>query len=1023
MTQGTEDLELLDLFLEETRERIEAIEPALIELEQSEVAADRQRILHEIFRHLHSTKGSAGYLGLDDLVALLHAAEQLADVLRNGAPLQREHVDLLLRAATLFKGYLVALATDGPVPEGLPELSVELDSAAAATSQRKVSEQRDEPVTEPVAPREDSSDSRLAHADTDLFAATVRVPMDVLDRLGRLAEEMLVTRNRITSLATSLQDLELTGTSKKLSVMVSELQDIASMTRLQPISYLFSQMPRVVRDAARSTGKEAEVTVEGGSLEVDRRILQELRDPLVHLLRNCADHGLEMPETRIAALKPSRGIVRLTANREGSNLVIEVADDGAGIDFDAVREKAVERGFVQPRDASSLSEQDLINLLLRPGFSTRDVATNLSGRGVGMDVVSVRMQELGGNLAIQSSRGQGTTVRLMVPTSVSVVNTLVFTSKGYLLGIPYNYVQEIVRIDESQIERYGAQEVFRLRDQLVPLFTLDDWPDRRADFSASSKRYVLVLRDNRAVAGLWCDGIARFEELIVKPAGRVIRGVDVISGLASLGTGEIVQILDPVRLLVNIGVTAVVEESIERSEAVRHLGEERAPDALAERMILVQGYGAQRYALPVRLVSRIVQFNEGDLVAVGEMVYLRQGGDLIPLLDLDGSLGLGPGARTSGIALLLVSEETPCALSALQVVRIGVVSVRPEHTDHPNVIGLLSLPDAVYLLVDVASLLHERLRGFFDDGLDRARGQLHGRVLLVEDSAFQRDSLDTALSTAGMSVVACASVERAIEALQHEGSFDLIVSDYLLPGQSGLDLVRTARSSPEPQISGVPILVISQHLADSHGADDLRERLLAAGATEVAAKFTQVDQQGMLAVVRRLLRHELTRPAQPVIGDEHGQDRESCHVLAVNLGSEAFGIPISQVREITTLVDLTTTPLSRADYLGLANIRGEIIPTFDLGGILGRSQQSESVRQADVVIVTTLGPMVLRCDSIRGTIRIPESDLRAPTGNLGNLAKVVHAVVTLPDCLLQVLDIDPLAASCLARRELSMVAA
>ncbi|MBX6341437.1 MAG: chemotaxis protein CheA, partial [Thermomicrobiaceae bacterium] len=689
--------------LEETRERIEAIEPALVDLERAGSAAERERILHDVFRHLHSTKGSAGYLGLTDLVALLHAAEQLADVLRKGAPLRAEHVDLLLRSVTQLQAYLVALASQEAAPGGLDALAAALNDAAAAATASPGPEAAAEAEAAPSAVPEpaagEPADARASAPDAELFASTVRVPVAVLDRLGRLAEEMLVTRNRITSLATAFQDLELTGASKKLSVMVSELQDIAASTRLQPISHLFSQMPRVVRDAARATGKEVDLAVEGGSLEVDRRILQELRDPLVHLLRNAVDHGLESPQRRVAAGKPSRGQIRLAARREGSNLVIEVSDDGAGIDYEVVRAKAIDRGFISAREAAAMSEADLVNLLLRPGFSTRDSATELSGRGVGLDVVAVRMQELGGSLGIQSALGKGTTVHLTVPTSVSVVNTLVFTARGYLLGLPYNYVQEIVLIDERQVERYGAQEVFRLRDQLVPLFTLESWPDRRGGAGQSGKRYVLVLRDHRAVAGLWCDGIARFEELIVKPVGNVIRGVDVITGLASLGTGEIVLILEPEALLAEANLRATeLAELVERGELAAQPADAAEADDFAERMILVRGYGDHRYALPVRLVERIIRFSEADLSPVGERVYLRQGSDLIPLLDLDASLGLGPGGR-EGIALLLVSEGQQCALAAAEVLRIGPVSARPQPSEHRAVVGLLSLPDGVYLPV------------------------------------------------------------------------------------------------------------------------------------------------------------------------------------------------------------------------------------------------------------------------------------------------------------------------------------
>jgi len=324
------------------------------------------------------------------------------------------------------------------------------------------------------------------------------------------------------------------------------------------------------------------------------------------------------------------------------------------------------------------------------------------------------------------------------------------------------------------------------------------------------------------------------------------------------------------------------------------------------------------------------------------------------------------------------------------------------------------------MLIDVVSLLHDLLRGVFAAEADTARKPLTGRVLLIEDSAFFRDSLEAILRNSGLTVTAADTVEAALAELERATSFDLIVTDYLLPGMSGLDLIRSVRASGNHR--DVPILVMSQHLAEpqTHDAVDLTSRLREAGATEVVAKFDRLDQNGLVNLIRRMLQHQPGQErAEPTHTGDGSHADATCHVLSVNLGDEAYGIPIAQVREITTLDGLTTTPVSHTDFLGLANIRGEIIPVFDLGGVLDRPERTDSVRQVDVVIVTALGPMVLRSDSIRGTIKVPMDEMRAPTGNLGELAEVVEAVVTLPDCLLQVLDIEPLAASCLARREVA----
>lgn len=992
---GSHDEDVLNLFIEETQERLGLLEALLVELERLEPGPGREAVLNDIFRHLHSTKGNAGYLGLSELVEVLHIAEQLVDRMRKGEEVRPGHVDLLLQAAGLLKGYLAALVA-GSSPPQAADLVARLREAAELRGESQ------KPSPAPVIP---------AETPDSFHSSTVRVPVAVLDRLGRLAEEMLVTRNRISSLSASLEHRELVAASKKLSAMVSELQDIAALTRLQPIGSLFAQMRRVVRDAARATGKEVELVVEGGELEVDRRILQELRDPLVHLLRNAVDHGIELPDSRVAAGKPARGRVWLRAGREGSNLVVEVADDGRGIDFEAVRRKAVERGFASALEAGHLGEEELTKLLLRPGFTTRDEASEVSGRGVGLDVVAVKTQELGGSIEVRSARGQGTRVRLVVPTSVSVINALVFSTRGYLLGLPYSSVQEIVLINEGQVERYGAQEAFRLRDRLVPLFTLDAWPDRRPEAGPETrrtKRYVLVLRQGELVAGLWCDGIARFEELIVKPPGPGLRDVDAVSGLASLGTGEIVLILEPEKLLAGAGLRPAGTEA----DAEKLSASARTAETPAERLILVQGYGQYRYGLPVRLVSRIVRFESGDLAAVGDRSYVKLDGSLIPLIDLDRALGLGPGGPGRGIGLILTGDRHPVALSVGRVVRIGPADGIARPAEHRLLVGLLNLDDGVYLLPDIASLVNEQVKGFFEAEAAGAEGA-SGRVLVVDDSAFFRDSLEAALKSAGFEVVATETVEAALDRLFVDGNFNLVVTDYMLPGRSGLDLIQAIRSADHP-VAQVPVVVVSRHLAE---APDLVLKLKAAGADEVVAKFDRVDFPAFLELVRRLAGGRAGRlgphdpgPAQLT------RDSDGYHVLAVRAGSQVLGLPIGQVREILTLEGLTPMPVEKPGFLGLANIRGEVVPVFDLKGVLeGVPGQKGAGRRADVVVITAFGPVVLRAEGILGTVRGKAGDLKPPAGDPGPLGRLVAGVAPMPGYLLQVLDLEGLADVCLGQ--------
>jgi chemotaxis signal transduction protein len=338
--------------------------------------------------------------------------------------------------------------------------------------------------------------------------------------------------------------------------------------------------------------------------------------------------------------------------------------------------------------------------------------------------------------------------------------------------------------------------------------------------------------------------------------------------------------------------------------------------------------------------------------------------------------------------------------------------VEPEPSDRHGVAGLLNLPDGVYLMVDVPTVVHHELRRLYE-ARQESRSVRGKKALIVEDSVFYRDALEAVLKRAGYAVSAVGSVEEALVFLARVPDVALIITDYMLPGKSGLDLIQAVRNGETAVRADVPIVVLSQYLSDQQAGPELAQRLRAAGANAVYAKFDELEQSELLEQFRHLVVHDAAGTEETE--QQHAAEDETVHVLAVNLGPEVYGVPIDRVREITMLDGVTPTPLDDAGFLGLANIRGEIVPVFDLGGVLRRPIRTNG-EAVDVVTLTSLGPMVLRGESIRGTIRVPVKEPREPTGNPGALAELVPSVATLPDCLLQVVELEKLASVCLGRR-------
>jgi two-component system chemotaxis sensor kinase CheA len=447
-----------------------------------------------------------------------------------------------------------------------------------------------------------------------------------------LVGELVLTRNQLLQRAATRQDAELQRTAQRLNLIAGELQEGVMKTRMQPIDGVWSKLPRVVRDLCLSLGKSVRVEMEGRDTELDKTILEAVKDPLTHLVRNSVDHGVEIPSVRLAAGKPAEGVLLLRAFHEGGQVNIEITDDGAGIDPARLRDKAVSQGMMTREAADLLGDRETLNLIFTAGFSTADAVTNVSGRGVGMDVVKTNIEKIGGAIDIVSVLGQGTTVRIKIPLTLAIIPALVISAVGNLYAIPQINLLELVRLERDQaqarIETIQGTPVTRLRGALLPLVDLrEQLGAARVD---DDTKFIVVLQADGRQFGLVVDDIKDTEEIVVKPLGKQLRGVPLYAGATIMGDGRVALILDATALAKQAGM---VSDSSAAADSSAHVAD-------VERLaLLVLGLSdGRRVALPLSAVDRLEQFPLDRLERVGGHEVVQYRGEILPLVRLDRAL-------------------------------------------------------------------------------------------------------------------------------------------------------------------------------------------------------------------------------------------------------------------------------------------------------------------------------------------------------------------------------------------------
>jgi two-component system, chemotaxis family, sensor kinase CheA len=863
--------DLLREFVTETNESLDVVDVELVRFEQD---PNNAKILDNIFRLVHTIKGTCGFLGLPRLEALAHAAETLMGKFRDGAPASSEAVTLILATIDRIKIILESLESDQREPDGAdddlitslegmvdrisvggakPESEHSVGTLVHQVLERPLREGEDtlddlerafrnttieaEPAKSPK-PAATAVDAAVKEDETGKSAnQSIRVTVDTLEQLMTMVSELVLTRNQLLEIVRRHEESEFKTPLQRLSNVTAELQEGVMKTRMQPIGNAWQKLPRIVRDLSNELGKKIDLEMQGADTELDRQVLDLIKDPLTHMVRNSADHGLETAEERRAVGKPEHGLIRLSAYHEGGYIIIRIADDGRGLDTERIKAKAIAQGLISEVDAEKLPEAQIHKFIFAPGFSTAAKVTNVSGRGVGMDVVRNNIDQIGGTIDVMSVAGAGLSFAIKIPLTLAIVAALIVEAGGHRFAIPQLSVVELVRTrsgSEHRIASIKNTRVLRLRDKLLPLISLRQLFGLDKDTGEINGGFIVVTQVGSQTFGVVVDGVFHTEEIVVKPMSSKLRHISMFSGNTILGDGSVIMIIDP------NGVAQAFGTNVASQLAAAEASESKpAQSAGSSTSLLVFRAGSmQPKAVPLSLVTRLEEIDTQKIELSNGRHMVQYRGHLMPLISMSENVRIkGEGAQP----LLVFSDGSrSMALVVDEIVDIVDDTLNIQvASENPGVLGSAIVRGHATEIIDVGHFLPLA----FEDWFRRKEQQVQHRpcsVLLVDDSPFFLNMLTPVLQAAGFVVATAASARDALAILNEGQAFDVAITDIEMPDMDGFQFAEAVRG--DPRIGNLPIIALSSVVSP-----EAIERGRRVGLHDYVAKF---DRQGLIAALK-----------------------------------------------------------------------------------------------------------------------------------------------------------------------------
>lgn len=838
------DQETVDLFIDESLEALQRIEQWLLDAEAGHPPPD---LMAMMFRDIHTMKGTSGFLAFERTQKLAHVVEDLLARFRDsGTPPDTHHYARLMSSMDLLRSLVQNVKTtqdEGAVDVEAMVAQLRADLAGLlnrAEDDSNVAPQ--EAVTETAAPEalhEATVVEAAASNNVDSSDGTVRVNVAVLDRLMNLIGELVLARNQMVQTVKTVRDPNVNTQSacQRLSLVTSDLQEQIMKTRMQPVGRVFEKIPRLVRDLGRQMNKQVNVHVDGTSTEIDKALVEAIRDPVLHIVRNAMDHGIETPDVRVRTGKAAIGKLNIRASHEGGMVTIEVSDDGRGMDPVALRAHAVKKGLLSDVAAQRLSDREALDLIFRPGFSTAAQVTDISGRGVGMDVVRTHVERAGGQVELESVLNKGTTIRLKMPLTLAIIPALLVRTGGQQFAIPQVNLLELVYLNEDQvgtaIENVRGATFYRLRGEMLPLVYLSSILQLSQRPLEQGTNIVVVAVGSRRY-GLVVDEIHDTEEIVIKPLHSQLKRVACYSGATVLGDGGVALIVEVAGVAAMAGIDMSGRRAAEAARA-----DQDTRHGPQQYVVFSAGDGGQ-CAVPLAMVARLEQIASASIEHTVGAEVVQYRGSIMRILRPEAVLPLGTAEQALDEQPLIVfdfGQKIGLAVNRI----VDVVEIDPEQVqmlgENPFAQGRTVIMGVTTLLIDVYAIVRELAPHFIKE---RRQVTQRPRVLLLDESAAMRAALAGFLRNEGIDVTFATSSAAVLQELrgQQNQHWDALIADVDL--QSG-DGIATLEAVCEENRD---LPVFAWTFCDDH---DLEERLCANGVRDWISKL---DRERLLEALQ-----------------------------------------------------------------------------------------------------------------------------------------------------------------------------